>query len=152
MASHTVLELSKISWDRDSKVKGRTLKPGRLKVGITFLVMGQSPLSRAMGSRELSEWLGSGEKPPEEIVFWCVLTFEAHRMQPVVGRCTIVLSRLDYCNSVLVGLPANLIQRLQSVQNAAARFIYTVLHQTFPAHYRRFDQPPLATCTTADRL
>ena len=37
-----------------------------------------------------------------------------------------VLSRLDYCNSVLVGLPASLIQRLQSVQNAAARLIYSI--------------------------
>jgi len=27
-----------------------------------------------------------------------------------------------------------------------------LLHQTFRAHYRRFDQPPLATCTRADRL
>ena len=39
----------------------------------------------------------------------------------------LVLSRLDYCNSVLVGLPANLIQRLQSVQNAAARLIYCII-------------------------
>ena len=37
----------------------------------------------------------------------------------------LVLSRLDYCYSVLVGLPASLIQRLQSVQNAAARLIYS---------------------------
>jgi len=38
----------------------------------------------------------------------------------------LVLSRLDYCNSVLVGLPAHLISRLQSVQNAAARLIFQI--------------------------
>jgi len=38
----------------------------------------------------------------------------------------LVLSQLDYCNSVLFGLPANLIQRLQSVQNAAARVIFRI--------------------------
>jgi len=36
----------------------------------------------------------------------------------------LVLFRLDYCNSVLFGLPASLIQRLQSVQNAAVRLIF----------------------------
>ena len=34
-----------------------------------------------------------------------------------------VLSRLDYCNSLLYGAPACLIQRLQRVQNAAARLV-----------------------------
>jgi len=38
----------------------------------------------------------------------------------------LVLSRLDYCNIVLVGLSANLIHRLQSVQNAAARLIFGI--------------------------
>ena len=38
----------------------------------------------------------------------------------------LVLSRLDYCNSVLFGLPANLIQHLQSAQNAAARLIFRI--------------------------
>jgi len=37
---------------------------------------------------------------------------------------TLVLSRLDYGNAVLVGLPTHLVRRLQSVQNAAARLIY----------------------------
>jgi len=32
-------------------------------------------------------------------------------------------SGLDYCNSLLTGLPANLVQHLQSAQNAAARLI-----------------------------
>jgi len=36
---------------------------------------------------------------------------------------SLVLMRLDNCNSVLVGLPANLLNRLQAVINAAARLI-----------------------------
>ena len=31
--------------------------------------------------------------------------------------------RLDYCNSLLYGVSEDLLRRLQSVQNAAARFI-----------------------------
>ena len=37
--------------------------------------------------------------------------------------CAFVGSRLDYCNSLLYGLPDSLINRLQRVQNAAARFV-----------------------------
>ena len=36
---------------------------------------------------------------------------------------SIVIARLDYCNSVCVGLPINRLQRLQLVQNSAARVI-----------------------------
>ena len=38
----------------------------------------------------------------------------------------LVLSRLDYCNSLLISLPLTHIQRLQSVQNAAARLIFNL--------------------------
>ena len=38
-------------------------------------------------------------------------------------RQSIVIARLDYCNSVYVGLPMNRLQRLQLVQNSAARVI-----------------------------
>jgi len=38
----------------------------------------------------------------------------------------LVLSRLDYCNSLLIDLPLTHIQRLQSVQNAAARLIFNL--------------------------
>ena len=36
---------------------------------------------------------------------------------------SFVISRLDYCNSVLAGLPNYLITQLQRVQNAAARLV-----------------------------
>ena len=39
---------------------------------------------------------------------------------------SLILTRLDYCNSALFGLPAVRLARLQSIQNAAARLVFNL--------------------------
>ncbi len=46
----------------------------------------------------------------------------------------LVISRLDYCNALLAGLPSNTIKPLQMIQNAAARLV--------------FNEPKRAHCNT----
>jgi len=41
---------------------------------------------------------------------------------------SLVLNKLDFGNALLVGLPADLIHRLQAVQNASARLIHRLRH------------------------
>jgi len=48
----------------------------------------------------------------------------------------LVLSRLDYCNSVLVCLPQHLTYRFQSVQNAAVSHTFRI-RSSERTHYRR---------------
>jgi len=60
---------------------------------------------------------------------FCNLHVPPSTFQSLVG--TLVLSRLDYGNAVLVGLPTHLVRCLQSVQNAASRLIY---HMRFADH------------------
>ena len=54
-----------------------------------------------------------------------------------------VLSRLDYCNSLLMGTHNSVIQLMQKVQNAAARLIL----RTMPS---ALHIPPTATSSASD--
>ena len=38
----------------------------------------------------------------------------------------VIMSRIDYCNSLLVGVPSTQLSKLQRLQNAAARLVGNV--------------------------
>jgi len=54
----------------------------------------------------------------------------------------LVLSRLDYCNSLLAGLPAKGIRPLQLIHNTAARLVFSLPKFT---HYSTLPLPSLVT-------
>ncbi|KAI4899454.1 hypothetical protein NFI96_009143 [Prochilodus magdalenae] len=65
------------------------------------------------------------------------LLYNIRRIRPFLSQEAIqllvqslVISRLDYCNSLRAGLPLRVIRPLQLVQNAAARLIFNLLKFT----------------------
>ncbi len=73
-----------------------------------------------MKTRTWWEYQGSVTKP------WITLdrsdrtlTHAAHLLVQA-----LVISRLDYCNVILAGLPSSIIKPLQMIQNAAARLVF----------------------------
>jgi len=62
----------------------------------------------------------------------------------------VMISRLDYCNSVLAGVPLAMLGPLQRVQNAAVRLIFEL---TLRDHYHsKSPAASLATSTLVHRV
>ena len=48
--------------------------------------------------------------------------------------CSLILSHIDYCNSLLAGLPQSLLKKIQYVQNAAAKMIFQAPQSDYVSH------------------
>ena len=61
----------------------------------------------------------------------CLCQIRRHLGQDVAAQLglALVMSRLDYCNAVVAGLPASTLAPLQRVQNSAARLVLQVKHR-----------------------
>ena len=107
------------------------------KVNIDSLCVGNATVLPSSEAKNLSCWLDNQLKMVSHINKTCKAAFfylfnirrirkflSSENTQVLVNA--FVTSRLDYCNSVLYGLPTTELQKLQRVQNAAARLICNV--------------------------
>jgi len=62
---------------------------------------------------------------------------------------SFVISRVDYCNSVLAGVPRYQLDRLQSVMNTCSSTINRRRQEARPHQARAAGPPPLASRSTA---
>jgi len=101
----------------------------------TSITLGHSTIDFSDTVRDLGVYLDSDLSMKQQITKLCQAAYiELKRISSIRPFLTeeatktlvssYVLSRLDYCNSVLLGCPQSVIQPLQRVQNSAARIIF----------------------------
>ena len=105
------------------------------KITIDGITVGHSVITPLSPVRNLGVWLDSNLSMGDHITKTSSAAFyylyNIRRIRKYLSKkCTETLihafisSRLDYCNSLLYGLPAYQIQKLQRVQNSAARLVF----------------------------
>ena len=107
------------------------------KVNLTSFTFGDTEIALSSEVRNLGCWFDSHLTMNSHIVKTCKAAFyhlyNIRRIRKYLSHDTarilvnaFVTSRLDYCNSLLYGLPTCHISKLQRVQNAAARLICNI--------------------------
>ena len=102
------------------------------------LSISQATISFSDSVRNLGFYLDTDLSMKEHTNFICKTAFlEIRRISTIHHYLTdyaaktlvvsLVLSRIDYCNSLLAGLPQSLVGKLQRVQNSAARLVVRAL-------------------------
>ena len=97
---------------------------------ISTLSVGDSQISPCCEVRNLGTWFDSKMSMLTHINKTCSSAFYyLYNMRRISRSVTeslvpaFITSRIDYCNSLLYGLPNSHIMKLQRIQNAAARLV-----------------------------
>ena len=105
-----------------------------VKVSADHITVGNAEVKSSSGARNLGVWFDNVLNMENHVTRMCKSSFyylyNLRKIRKYLSKQTteklvhaFVTSRLDYCNSLLYGMPACLINKLQRVQNAAARLI-----------------------------
>ena len=104
------------------------------KINVNGIKVGNALIPAASSVRNLGAWFDETFSMDTHVTKTCSASFfHLHiirrirkYLSPVATETLIhafVTSRIDYCNSVMYGLPAHQLAKIQRVQNAAARLI-----------------------------
>lgn len=104
------------------------------KIDIDSVIIGDHSITPAKTVRNLGVVWDNHMSLNDQVTSVCAsCNFHLHRLSsirryltPDAARCAVqafITSRLDYCNSLLLGLPHTQTARLQRIQNKAARFV-----------------------------
>ena len=118
------------------------------KINSCHLTVGEANIDPVISARNLGTWFDSNLNLQEHINKTCrAAYFHIHNIRHIRKFLTkestetlvhaLVIGRIDYCNSLLYGLPAVHLDKLQRLQNSAARLIsYTPrFHHITPVLY-----------------
>ena len=107
------------------------------KISATEIQIGSAKVSTVDSARNLGAWFDSNMNMTTHINNICQsVCYHLHNIRRIrkylsfENRKTLVqatvLSRIDYCNSLLFGLPVVHLSKLQRLQNAAARLVCNI--------------------------
>ena len=111
------------------------------KVAVDGISLGDAHVKRVPCARNLGVQMDASISMENHIVSICKVCYYylkwikriRHVLTPYAAKAIVqalVISRLDYCNGLLVGLSCKLIQKLQRVMNMAARVITCATRDT----------------------
>ena len=107
------------------------------KVHVDSLAVGDAQVSPVQSVKNLGTWIDSNMSLQVNINNTCKAAYyyitNVRRIRKYLSNQAtqtlvhaLIIGRIDYCNSILYGLPAKQIAKLQRLQNSAARLIFKI--------------------------